>query len=473
MPAAEASPGPAPLLPPGEGRRAPFLRQFARLAPYAVPPLYLLAALLAQPPDQFGLDFENLPNETRGTHPELFDDHDFVALALRGYNASLGRQAGRIVEPTWEDYDEDFVKQMRQDRPLAERYYLEYPHAALLIFRLGFVWQGDLPPAPAAFCDSHYMNIVEHRPTPEERPLWVSFRRAARTYSCLMAACLLLLIAVLQRGYLPDGSLSASGLLVVLPAALYFSLFRFDVVPALLMAVGLACLGRRWWAASAVFLASAAMVKVYPVLLVPLVLRHLGLTSRRALLWLAVYALTVGLFLIAPLAHDGWEGTWGPYRVQLTRELVSHDLTVYGYLLPTCLADNTPLGRAFRSGTLLLTIAILFCLRPGDLASLLRRGAVVLIVFVSLAVFYSPQWVLWLVPLLVPLTRRSLLLTALVVALDLVSYYSFVWVGQVEPMLYLRIVVLASLGIVLLAPEWRARHRRGSSCDAGSLCASA
>ena len=96
----------------------------------------------------------------------------------------------------------------------------------------------------------------------------------------LMMACGLGLVVVLRCGYEPGGGLSSSGLLLLLPAALYFTLNRFDMLPALLTALSLACLGRRWTAASALFLAAATIVKVYPVLLAPLVLRHL-LAERR------------------------------------------------------------------------------------------------------------------------------------------------------------------------------------------------
>ena len=126
------------------------------------------------------------------------------------------------------------VKRLRR-RELAPTYYLEYPHVAVLLFRAGFVWQQEVPSAPATFRDGHHMSIVQHHPRDEaERRLWHSFRLATRTYVCLMTGFLLLLVLVLRRGYgrSPDGAteLASSGLLLLLPSALYFSLFRFDVV---------------------------------------------------------------------------------------------------------------------------------------------------------------------------------------------------------------------------------------------------
>jgi hypothetical protein len=88
-------------------------------------------------------------------------------------------------------------------------------------------------------------------------------------------------------------------------------------------------------------------------------------------------------------------------------------------------AGNDVLGRGFRFGTMALVMAALCLTRPPDLASVLRRGAVAIIVFAGLAVFYSPQWILWFSPLLIPLAGRSWSVLALVAALDIATYLTF------------------------------------------------
>ena len=55
---------------------------------------------------------------------------------------------------------------------------------------------------------------------------------------------------------------------------------------------------------------------------------------------------------------------------------------------------------------------------------MLRRCALVLVVFAVLAVFWSPQWILWFLPLTVPLATRYPVKAA-VVTLDAVNYLSF------------------------------------------------
>src|SRR5262249_10298482 len=146
---------------------------------------------------------------------------------------------------------------------------------------------------------------------------------------------------------------------------------------------------------------------------------------RQAAVWTVAYGLTMTLFLAATVSAAGWEATIAPYQFQLARQ-PEFGWTAYGYLLPESLADTSPLARAFRAGSVLGVVAILTWLAPGDLTGLLRRAVLVLLVFVTVQVFYSPQWLLWLLPFLLPLARRGPpAIALLIVALDLVTYMTF------------------------------------------------
>jgi hypothetical protein len=127
--------------------------------------------------------------------------------------------------------------------------------------------------------------------------------------------------------------------------------------------------------------------------------------------------------LLLPLLTTDWQAIVGPYRAQLSRSPLWP--TLYGVVLPRSLANNDALGYGFRFGVLALVMAAVFLPRPPDLTSVLRRGAVAVIVFAGLSVFSSPQWLLWFLPLLVPLAARSWSVLLLVVALDLVTYLVF------------------------------------------------
>lgn len=346
----------------------------------------------------------------------VYDPADISAFALRGANASMGRLPGRADEPEWTEREDIEHRLDAPPRPLAPKYYLEYPSATLVLFRLGFPTACEMPSAVA---DAHHYGLSRFIPRNEaEAELWSRFHRAAIIHLVLMTAALYGLIVVLRRGYEP-GQPPGPVWLAVLPAAVFFSLNRFDILPALATALGFFCLGRKRDAWSGVFLAAGVLLKVYPILFVPIVLRHLGF--RRGVRWLAGFAGMIAFGIGVSWVTLGWEPTVRPVLVQLSRPLEEKSWTLYGRVLPMELAGEKNLRLAILAAAGLALVIR----RPPTLSSVLRRCAALLVVFISLAVFWSPQWVVWFLPLVVPLAARSRGLTALCVALDLLNYLQF------------------------------------------------
>jgi hypothetical protein len=427
--------------------------------PFLVPPLYWALILWLQPVDRLG------PSERNDWLGQLlYDDWDESAMALRGLNAYLGRTAGDPEQPNELDLLDFNARLGDANRPLRSRYFLEYPHASLLLFQLGFVWQSGVEAPPSAVLDGSYRNLVRHRPRNEaEARIWRQLRGAGRTYLLLMAVCQLCLMAVL---YTSCDRWAGALWLTILPAALYFALNRFDVVPVLLTASSLACFSRRWRVASAVFLGAATAFKVYPVLLAPLLVRYLWDRRLAALVWATVFTATLAVFLLPPLFSSGWDAFWAPYQFQLDRR--PFPPTIYGYILPVGLEGQDRWARGFRLGSVLLALGAACLRRPASWDGLLRRSALVLIAFISLAVIYSPQWILWLSPLLVPLAKRDWKVGGLIVALDLITYVTFPLVMGTQtpdavtqtmraPLVYVRFAILGLLLFVLTAAELRDR----------------
>jgi len=262
-----------------------------------------------------------------------------------------------------------------------------------------------------------------------------------------------------------------------LPACLYFTANRFDIVPALLTALGLACLGRRHLAASGMLIGLATLVKVYPVLIAPLILRYLFGNRRQAAIWGLAFGITLGGFLAATVCLAGWEPTLAPYRLQLSRTL--GPLTFFGPVWPASWADNTLPGKAIRLGSVVAVILLLTWPKLANLDGVLRRATAVLVVFVCFQVFYSPQWILWLMPLLVPLAARQRNLISLVICLDLVTYLTFPLVYdsggisyQAEMftvLVYGRALVLAVLVGILLLAEFKTPSEKSSASGNRSI----
>src|SRR5262249_32264443 len=351
----------------------PFIRQWSSLL---VPLFYLAIVFWLQPTERLG-ESEKAPWLGRW----IYDDYDPAAYALRGLNAALGRKPGRQQDPATLS-PEDFCEALDsgpQECDSTTPYFLEYPHAVLLLFRLGYIVGNDLKETtvPAAVCNARQHNLVAHFPRTEaERNLWRHLRRAMQLYAVVTTTCLVGLMLTLKWGYRCGTDSPASVGLLLLPAALYFTACRFDIVPALLSALSLASLGRRWLVASAVLLGAATMVKVYPLLFAPLVVRYLWAQRKDALIWGGAYTTTLAALLLPPLALYGWDATWTPYVFQLSRSR-SEGWTLYGYVLPRFLGNDPILGGLFRMGTLFFTELAVLWSRPRDLSGLLRRAALI------------------------------------------------------------------------------------------------
>jgi hypothetical protein len=359
----------------------------------------------------------------------VYDEFDLTAMALRGLNAECGRQAGLPENPCYPD-EEPFDQQLHSRTEWNDRYFLEYPHTALLIFRAGYWLQpeAETVPVPPAIADADYHDLATFEPCAEdEYAVQKLFVRAADFYGVVMLACLLALIGVLWLGYGHHAGVEGGAAWLLMPAALFFALNRYDVVPALFAALSFACLGRRKLTASALFLGVAVALKVYPILFLPLILRYVIPRRREAFRYAAVFGSCTSLLVFAPLLFGAdLQAVLAPYRFQLTRPPET-GMTIYGCLLPEIAAAGW-FGSLLRLGSLAGVTALVIAQPITSLASLLRRGCLVLLVFVTLAVFYSPQWVLWFAPLMLPLLRHNRRLAFGWAGLDIVTYLTFpVW----------------------------------------------
>jgi hypothetical protein len=256
---------------------------------------------------------------------------------------------------------------------------------------------------------------------------------------------------------------------------------RFDLWPALCVAGAIAALlhdrHRLGWFA----LACAFAVKLYAVVLLPLAavwtLRRRGrgeLGAAVATSAVTVAAIFVPFALVAP--HGLWESLWGQVSRPLQIEsLAASLLTTFDH--PQVIASHGSISIAGHGGAEALTTVIElgflaalwvgFGLGPAEEDRLLRYCAGCVAAFVVFGKVLSPQYLIWLVPL-VPLVRgrRGLAASALLgIALimtqiyftsdryrSLESSYGYAWLVLLRD-----IVLLALLAIVALPAPRRSR----------------
>lgn len=253
---------------------------------------------------------------------------------------------------------------------------------------------------------------------------------------------------------------------------------RYDVWPALLTAVSLALfLGRRY-GLSAVVLALAMLAKVYPILLVPLLVIELG--RRSGLRAVAAYGLTMtatialvaGPFLVvarsgllralsAQLARPLEIGSVGGSGLTGLHVVFGTPLTIVASYGSRNLAGEAAHLLALASSVVFVLVALAIWAwawrRPPTTERLVRTIAGVTLAYVAFGKVLSPQYLIWLLPL-VPLIpgRRGVaatltLLAALALTQVLFPATQFAALVRIDPVLVAVLVARNGLLLVLLA----------------------
>jgi uncharacterized membrane protein len=346
---------------------------------------------------------------------------------------------GQLVDwPTYRDYGTAIVDHGRL--PYRD-FAVEYPPGALPVFV-----------APAPFADY------------------------ASAFGWLMAACGVALVFVVAQVRLRAAFFVA--LAPVLSGSLILT--RFDLWPALLAAAALAALvahrHRLGWA----LLGAAVAAKLWPLVLVPLALAW-SVRRGRSRAPLAGLAVVVAAFV--PFALLAPHGLWASLRGQASRPLQIESLgasifTSFGHphVITTHGSQNVAghgaVAAAFAAlqAVSLVALWIAFARGPATRDRLLRYAAASVGAFIVFGKVLSPQFLLWLVPL-VPLVRgrRGAAATGVLTAALVLTqvwfpqrYWEYVDAFQLSGVVLARNLVLLALVAVLAWPTARREPLRSS-----------
>jgi hypothetical protein len=273
-------------------------------------------------------------------------------------------------------------------------------------------------------------------------------------------------------------------------------LSRYDLWPAALTAAAVATLASERLKLGHVLLGVAVAAKLYPGVLVPLAVAHAWhrrgrreATMCAGLFVAALAAIYVPFLVLAP------DGVWASIERQLDRPLQIESLGAavlfaLHHVAGIGLAEHSSHGSqniagstgevagAVQSAAQLAGLALVWAifLRGAHVPERLVRGcAAAVVAFVALGKVLSPQFLIWLVPL-VPLVRgrrgfaaSALLALALVLTQLWFPFRYWEWVrtfdGEVSALVLARDLVLLGLLAVLvwpLRPGPGARYRAGS-----------
>ena len=256
-----------------------------------------------------------------------------------------------------------------------------------------------------------------------------AYRHAFET---LMAACgVALLIAlafsVASLGFGSAAAAGALGLAAITPLLLgTVMLTRFDLWPAALVAGAMAAILSGRLRLGHGLLGAGIAVKVWPVVLLPLTVACVWRTRgrREALVSLGV-AVGVAVAVVLPFVVVSPHGVWTSFSRQLSRPLqiesigaalivALHHVFGTGATMVSSRGSQNISGSFARAvGVLqsLLQLGVLvgiwlsFARRDRSREELVRYAAAAVVAFIALGKVLSPQFLIWLIPL-VPLVRR-------------------------------------------------------------------
>jgi hypothetical protein len=326
------------------------------------------------------------------------------------------------------------------------------------------------------------------------------FRHTFETLMWLCGATALLAMGVVLHatGASRTHTWSALAFAAFAPLALgSVVLSRFDLWPAMLVVAALAALTSGWLRLGSGVLGLAVAVKLFPLVLVPLALAYAWRRGgrREAYACAAVFGAVV-LAVFAPFVVLSPGGVWHSISGQLTRPLqietlgsalliAAHHVWGYGVTMTSSsgsqnLSGSAPHGLAVAQTVVqvlaLLAVWISFARGRATRAGLVQASAAALVVFVAFGKVLSPQFLIWLIPV-VPLVRglrglwaSALLLAALVLTQlwfpfhywELATHFA----TRESWLLLIRDAVLVGLAAVLVLPDRRG-HAEEAVADVG------
>jgi uncharacterized membrane protein len=292
------------------------------------------------------------------------------------------------------------------------------------------------------------------------------------------ATVVLVVAALAASGASRGHVLAAAGLVASVPLALGpAAIVNYDLWPATLAAGGVAGLAASRSALGGALLGASAAAKVYAVFLLPVALVHLiaaagRVGARRCLVgFSAVLAAAVLPFaLVAPgaIANDLWIAVRRPLQIESLGSSLLLTAHRFGLYQPSVNSDfnsqnldGTLPAVVAGAGTIvalaaLVGIALALFRRADrdDAAQLFAAAAGTLAAAVAFGKVLSPQYLVWLVPLvaLVPSVAAYALVLAALVLTQLwfpSRYGELVALGEVSWLVLARNLVLVALAVVL------------------------
>jgi hypothetical protein len=240
-------------------------------------------------------------------------------------------------------------------------------------------------------------------------------------YTWVITAGLMFLWAVHR---VAGGTTLLATLAWVAPAPIYFALCRFDIYPAVATLLAMFAIRRASYTEGAIWLGVAAACKGYALFLLPafcvFMIYQRGIVAAFYLGVLVVAPII--LTFVATLTFVGWDEALAPLKFHMQREFNGESTyDAINYLLGTrlTLSQMPFLPQSLQLASALAAAAM----RPRTFEDMVNAFIFAVLGFMTFSVFYSPQFVLWLLPLVCFSRSRVMLSSA--IAFSWLTYLYF------------------------------------------------
>lgn len=271
----------------------------------------------------------------------------------------------------------------------------------------------------------------------------VSPGRKGFQYIWVISAGLIFLWAVYRVG---TGTTRLAVLAWVAPAPIYFALLRYDIYPAAATLLALFAIRQGSYNAGAIWLGVAAALKGYALFMLPafcvFMIYQRGFVAAVHVAMLAIAPMLLGL--LATLMFAGWEGMLAPFKFQVERSFnLESSYHAINYVLGTRLrAENMPLiPQSLQLASALGGAAM----RPKTFEELVNAFLFAVLGFTIFSGFYSPQFVLWILPIVCFSASRVMLVTTIVFAWLTFLYFPILYDVAHRSALFRAAIVAVSL----------------------------
>jgi len=213
--------------------------------------------------------------------------------------------------------------------------------------------------------------------------------------------------------------------LFFMPGFLFFTINRFDILPSLLCMSALYLLTIERNKLSFSVLAVAVFTKWYPAVVFPIFVLYLWRKKGKLPLAPLVCFLVTSVIIVAPtFIAGGFEAFWVPYKWHLARSYNEEGLFYILHVFSTKAFSYNIDNFLFKKIFLLMQFSgcLFVCTRKIDTIDKLFQTAMFsILTFASFAVIFSPQWLIWLTPLLM-FTIKDKKDLVLWISFDVINY---------------------------------------------------